>query len=295
MMRLALLILTLVLLLQPVPSLAAGQWIHYQGNIPDGAVKGGFVPSGDLYVCRTHYRDGTHVGKLYQGKCLIGWDGNEVARQDFEVLVDRAGARWRPTNGGVPDRAVLGGHAPAGDLYICRAHYRDGTHPGKLLDRKCLIGWGGREVAVSPYEVLTLQGGQWKNNSGGGIPSGAVSGGSVSGGEMYVCRGDYQDGLHPGKLWHGRCLIGWGGKEVALDNYQVLVRPGGAMRWARGSRGRHSGFCVTGGQAGGRTQCVCRAHYHDGMHVGKTHQGKCLIGWGGKEVVLDRYEVLVQR
>ena len=292
----------------------AYSWVRASGGwLPRGAVSGGHAPGGEIYICRTHYQDGTHVGKLWQGRCLIGWGGREVARNSFEVLVSRQGggnpgggrghAQWVDSRGGLPRDAVRGGDSPFGPLYVCRARYRDGVHPGKAVKGQCLIGWGGREVEVRPFEILTGRDLNWTRAWGDRMPPGAVKGGHAPDGELYVCRGRHRDGVHPGKMYHGRCLIGWGGHEVALSNFEVLTAGGGGggggwsggLQWVRASRGRHPGFCVRGGNARGFDQCVCRGRYGNGVHVGKTFHGKCNIGWGGKEVVMDDYEVLISR
>lgn len=69
-------------------------------------------------------------------------------------------AKWVDAEGGqIPANAVEAGReAPAGNeaLYICRAEFKNGTHPGKIRSafRGCNIGWGGKEIAVNRYQVL---------------------------------------------------------------------------------------------------------------------------------------------
>jgi hypothetical protein len=56
----------------------------------------------------------------------------------------------------LPDNAVVGGSQPQpyATLFICRALYDGGYHPGKLYDGACNIGWGGSEIRVNRYQVL---------------------------------------------------------------------------------------------------------------------------------------------
>lgn len=70
------------------------------------------------------------------------------------------GVEWRPWKGRLPANAVRGGVDQNGrvPLYICRAHYINGIHPGKLLSGKCNIGWGGQEVVLHHFEVLVSTG-----------------------------------------------------------------------------------------------------------------------------------------
>ncbi|HEX2955939.1 MAG TPA: DM9 repeat-containing protein [Chitinispirillaceae bacterium] len=134
---------------------------------------------------------------------------------------------WVPaSNGTIPPGAVVGGHEPGRDLYVCRATYHDGVHPGKLVGNCCSIGWGGREITLPNYEVLVSSvpsSLQWVPASNGAVPSNAVVGGHEPGRDLYVCRAAYHGGVHPGKLVGNCCNIGWGGREIMLLNYEVLV------------------------------------------------------------------------
>ncbi|BBL76446.1 DM9 repeat-containing protein [Methylomagnum ishizawai] len=70
-------------------------------------------------------------------------------------------SRWVAASGGtVPEGAVKAGAEAAPGrqpLYVCRASYQGGLHPGKLRSdfKGCNLGWGGKEVVVPDYEVLT--------------------------------------------------------------------------------------------------------------------------------------------
>ncbi|MGI9534767.1 MAG: DM9 repeat-containing protein [Thermodesulfobacteriota bacterium] len=66
----------------------------------------------------------------------------------------------------------------------------------------------------------------WVKAVNGQIPKGAVEGGVIEGKPVYVCRAYYSNGTHPGKTWENACNIGWGGKEVAVKDFEVLVSKG---------------------------------------------------------------------
>jgi hypothetical protein len=98
-------------------------------------------------------------------------------------------------------------------------------HAGKLLNDGCHIGWGGLEIVITQFDVLT----------GVNDPrlwyvglSAAVSAGQENGQERYVCRAEYIDGngvshgVHPGKYVAGACNIGWGGREIVISSFTVL-------------------------------------------------------------------------
>jgi len=154
---------------------------------------------------------------------------------------------WTPTNskqvdttiGKVPQGSLKGGHngpiepVPNDSLYVCRGNYKNSVHPGKLWKSWCHIGWGGKEVLLDTFEVLTTKPGRlglkW-------VPTysakDAVQGGyndmseGFGGYPLFICRVSYQNGVHPGKLWKGNCNIGWGGKEIPFDKYEVLTLTG---------------------------------------------------------------------
>jgi predicted nucleic acid-binding Zn-ribbon protein len=142
------------------------KWVGASGgSIPSNALKGGMEhPPGKqtLYVCRAQFNGGTHPGKVrpaFRG-CNIGWGGREHAVRNYQVLLNNPSFTWvRASHGAIPNGAVKGGmeHPPGKQtLYVCRAHFNGGTHPGKVRPafRGCNIGWGGREHAVRTYEVL---------------------------------------------------------------------------------------------------------------------------------------------
>ena len=68
------------------------------------------------------------------------------------------GLSWeRATNGNVPENALIAGREADGQvLFLCRAKYRGGVHPGKVRAefRGCNIPWGGKEISIPEYEVL---------------------------------------------------------------------------------------------------------------------------------------------
>ncbi len=69
----------------------------------------------------------------------------------------------------------------------------------------------------------------WVSASFGQIPPGAIVGGRESTGQkLYICRATYNGGVHPGKIrveFRG-CNIGYGGREVTVNQYQVLIDAG---------------------------------------------------------------------
>lgn len=138
-----------------------------------------------------------------------------------------ANAGWvSASNGNVPSGSLISGHEANGEkLYACRANYEGGVHPGKVRSAfgACNIGWGGKEIPVKQYQTYIV----WQKATGGKVPSSAIVAGNESNGEkLYICRGNYKGGVHSGKVRSafGACNLSWGGKEVKVNPYEVLIK-----------------------------------------------------------------------
>lgn len=122
---------------------------------------------------------------------------------------------------------LIGGQEPGRQLPICRANFSGGTHPGKIVDGRCNISYGGREHQIaSGFQVLLGSGPRWVAASGGQVPQGAFIGGQEPGRQLPICRAAYNNGVHPGKVVAANCNIAYGGREIEIRNYEVLM--GGA-------------------------------------------------------------------
>lgn len=132
-----------------------------------------------------------------------------------------------------------------------------------------------------------------RNNS---IPANTVFGGQEANTQpLYLCRGEYEKGVHVGKTRpeFGGCYIGWGGKSVLLANYQVLVDQGPAT-WVAGTGGSIPSTAFAGGQENNENLYICMAKYQGGYHSGKIRQAfrGCSIAWGSQEIIVPVYDVL---
>lgn len=137
---------------------------------------------------------------------------------------------WVPAQDGfVPRGAVVGGNESNGErLFVCRAAYHGGFHPGKLRAafKGCYFGAGGGEHMAPSYEVLVGGPGVWVSAHDGVVPPNAVAGGREGDGErLFLCRAAFEGGVHGGKLraaFQG-CNISYGRKEHTIRQYQVLT------------------------------------------------------------------------
>ena len=50
---------------------------------------------------------------------------------------------------------MIGGSEPGRTLYVCRASYRGGMHPGKWIGGRCNIGYGGQEHGLAGELLVT--------------------------------------------------------------------------------------------------------------------------------------------
>ena len=138
---------------------------------------------------------------------------------------------------------------------------------------------------------------QWVPASGGAIPPGAAENGHEANGEaLFVARAQLNGGVHPGKVRgaFGAANIPFGGQEVKVINYEVLMNPG---VWVTASGGTiPDGAVVFGHEADGTPLYVARANLEGGVHPGKVRLefGAANIPFAGKEVKVNPYEVLVQ-
>jgi hypothetical protein len=138
----------------------------------------------------------------------------------------------------IPRNLIIAGREVGGIhngvlTYVCRAPYRGGTWPGKLVDGTCNIGYGGKQIAFTEYEVAT-------GSAVWGFPNKSGYAGALWGGEiresgpnsqkvtpLYLCRATFSPngvnrGQHPGKIAYGKCYFGFGGQELRTDNFELL-------------------------------------------------------------------------
>ncbi|RDI42454.1 DUF3421 domain-containing protein [Aquicella lusitana] len=128
--------------------------------------------------------------------------------------------------------------------------------------------------------------------SGMPAPEDAVIGGIEPQNTLYVCRGNYRGGIHPGKVVAGKCNISWGGDEISLSRYQILVSRS-RLSWVSASHGYIPANAIQGGNEHGAPLYICQANYRGSMHPGKVVGQMCNIGWGGREIAIPYYNVLV--
>lgn len=144
---------------------------------------------------------------------------------------------------------------------------------------------------------LSADGYRWEPARGGWIPPGAVPHGYEANGEpLWVCRVRMHGGVHPGKVRpaFGAAQAAWGGNEVSVDEYEVLMDRG---VWGIASGGAVPADAVPAGrERDGEPLYVARAAVAPGtLHIGKVRPafGAANIGYGNDEHKVYSYEVLL--
>lgn len=139
---------------QPPPAVSpAYVWVSSSGAVPGNAIIGGQEVNRSLPICRGAYQGGLHPGKVVDRKCNFGYAGNEISVARFEILTGD-GARLEWAAGPSAPNMVVGGGERGGQLWICRAAYEGGVHPGKVIGGQCNIGYGGKEISLPGFDVL---------------------------------------------------------------------------------------------------------------------------------------------
>ncbi len=221
---------------------------------------------------------------------LAGWDGwRSVNRNDGALALQDA---------------VPAGQERDLPLYACRAVINQEMHIGRIRPdfSGCHVGYDGHEVEYAPYEVLSAF---WRPASDG--LSNAFGAGSerTAGSEtqfdmvpLYVCRAAYQGGIHAGQVKSGEksCSFGFGGKKIVATTYDVL-QANPWMAWVLATARNLPDTAIVGGSEGGEPLYACRAADREGLHPGKIKRKSagCSVASEGKEVVVERFEVLVAR
>jgi hypothetical protein len=129
-------------------------------------------------------------------------------------------------------------------------------------------------------------------------PVNKVIGGGGNGQNLYVCQGNYNGSIHPGKTWDGynNCNIGLGGVEVAVQNYYYLDSTK-KYKWIPNNQ-QFTNTKVVGGTFKDnnidKNLYVCQTAYGGGIHPGKTWDGynNCNIGWGGDEREVNTFNYM---
>lgn len=146
----------------PPPSGGLGWADQSGGAIDREAMPVGYEANGEtLYACTAAFNNGVHPGKLRPafGGCVIGYGGREYTVRQYSTLLGQAPWVQFSSQSPIPNGAYNGGHEANGSpLYMCRAAFNGGVHPGKLGPSTggCNITYGGVEHTIYEFELLVF-------------------------------------------------------------------------------------------------------------------------------------------
>ncbi|MCQ0986851.1 DUF3421 domain-containing protein [Jiella marina] len=145
----------------PSPASTGVGWADQSGGAIDReAMPVGHEANGEtLYACTAAFNNGNHPGKLRPafGGCVIGYGGREYTVRQYSTLLGQG--RWITASSQyqLPEGAYDGGNeANDSPLYVCRAPFNGGLHPGKVGPSTggCNVTYGGVEHTIYQFEVL---------------------------------------------------------------------------------------------------------------------------------------------
>uniref|UniRef100_A0A182NM71 DUF3421 domain-containing protein n=1 Tax=Anopheles dirus TaxID=7168 RepID=A0A182NM71_9DIPT len=143
----------------------AGCWQHCNvgGPFPPNMVRAGVDCDGEvIYVGRAFHEGDMVPAKVIPTKnvAFVCHGGEEVLKEDFEVLRYGAFVWEYASNGAVPETAMRVGQTVEGEpLYMGRAIHNGSQTPGKVHPSHgcCYLPFDGAEVSVTDYEVLCVR------------------------------------------------------------------------------------------------------------------------------------------
>ncbi|EAT43285.1 AAEL005259-PB [Aedes aegypti] len=146
-------------------NLIGGCWQHcnIDGPFPTNMVRAGVDADGSVIFAGRAFHEGEMIpAKVIPSKnaCYICYGGEEIMKEDFEVLRQGDFVWEFAANGVVPDGAVKMGATVDGEpLYMGRALHCGTQTPGKVhSSHGCLyIPFEGAEISHAEYEVLCLK------------------------------------------------------------------------------------------------------------------------------------------
>ncbi|KAG8933211.1 hypothetical protein FRC02_012285 [Tulasnella sp. 418] len=113
-------------------------------------------------------------------------------------------------------------------FYVARAYYEGGLQIGRASSNGAFIGFNGREIPLTQYEVLLgdTRAIKWVASTAGAAGIRAVEGGiDHNGKQLLIAQTRYGGEIIPGKAvdWINGALIALGGQEINVKDYNILA------------------------------------------------------------------------
>lgn len=110
-------------------------------------------------------------------------------------------------------------------LYLCLGNLFNSTQPGKTWPGygRCNVPYGGKEYVLNNYTIPNQQQFGRVQWAAGNVQP-LVIGKDTNNNPLFLCQSNFNGSMQPGKTWPGynHCNISYGGREIIMDNYQIL-------------------------------------------------------------------------
>jgi hypothetical protein len=137
---------------------AEAKWVA--GNVPAEATLAGISNGKPMNICRMPMPNKeVHFGKAWNGNCYVGFGGKELKAPiaKAEVLVVGNTSWVAVADGKLPETTYQAGTSAGKPMNICRTKVPSGEmHAGKLWNGNCYVGFGGKEIKSTTFEVMTV-------------------------------------------------------------------------------------------------------------------------------------------
>jgi len=158
------------------------------------------------------------------------WIRDAKARtQDFNMSGPKGPTTWiLAERGQIPEYAIIAGRDENDDpLYAARNFHEGGLHLGWAGKRGASMSWGGGEIPLATYEVLTGDPDtiHWVSASSGGNARPVEGGYEADGKPLWIAQAMFSGKILPGKTagWDSGAYIAHRGTENVVMDYNVLV------------------------------------------------------------------------
>ncbi|OMJ11802.1 P30 adhesin [Smittium culicis] len=154
---------------QRPPPASGMEWIQLKNNlIPSSAFVAGRNRNEPVYIIRSNYKNGIHVGTLSKGigGAMISYSGKAIVPKEFSVLCAKEGnlkwvaAKGRANPSLVTHRLVLGGNDSSGSPFFIGKRNKNGRdYIGKVgpsINKGISYPYEGDEKKSSEYQMLAF-------------------------------------------------------------------------------------------------------------------------------------------
>lgn len=115
-----------------------------------------------------------------------------------------------------------------------------------------------------------------------------ILGFNAPGGKLnFLCRADYAGGVQPGIVLENKCHIGYAGKAVILDNFEIYLPADNPHFELIAKEGEKY---IIGRESDGTPLYLCYLNYQNWWLPGKIVKGNCNYTWQGIEYYSTNYQ-----